>query len=181
MTVGRAAALVVTFIVALVIGLVVGAHNPDKFGNKSSESTVSTAAPSAQPADEQPAAAQPSVRKKTPASVAAKRADAAETAAVNSHIPADTPELQARLKRVLNRGTDMDKAAEGFRDAEQFATVAHASKNTDVPFMVLKHRVLNEGMPLSTAIHESNPYLDVSAAAQLARVEARKDIAALDE
>lgn len=179
MTVGRAAALVVTFIVALVIGLVVGAHNPDKFGNKSSESTVSTAAPSAQPADEQPA--QPSVRRKTPASVAAKRAESAESAVVNSRIPADTPELQVRLKRVLNRGTDMDKAAEGFRDAEQFATVAHASKNTDVPFMVLKHRVLNEGMPLSTAIHESNPYLDVSAAAQLARVEARKDIAALDE
>jgi len=82
---------------------------------------------------------------------------------------------------VLNKGTDLDKAAEGFRDAEQFATVAHASKNTDVPFMVLKHRVLNEGMPLSTAIHESNPYLDVSAAAQLARAEARKDLAALDE
>lgn len=177
MTVSRAVALVVTFIVALVIGVVIGAHYPDKFGNRSSESTVS----SAQPADERPAAEQPAARKRTPASVAAKRAETAESKAVNSRIPADTPELQARLKKVLNRGTDMDKAAEGFRDAEQFATVAHASKNTEVPFMVLKNRVLNEGMPLSTAIHESNPYLDVSAAAQLARVEARKDIAAIVE
>ncbi len=175
MTAGKVAVLLLTFIGALVIGMVVGAHFPDKFGNTSSESTVSTAPQPAQPAAEPAAAA----RKPSPA-VAAKRAEAAASTAVNSRIPADTPELQKRLKHVLNRGTDMDVAADGFRDAEQFATVAHASKNTDVPFMVLKHRVLNEGMPLSTAIHESNPYLDVSAAAQLARVEARQDLAALN-
>lgn len=177
MTVGRAAALLVTFIGALVLGIVIGAHNPDKFGTRTSEPTVSTEPQPAQPVAEQPTPP----KRKASAAVTAKRAEAAESTAVNSRVPADTPELQKRLKPVLNKGTDLDKAAEGFRDAEQFATVAHAAKNTDVPFMVLKHRVLNEGMPLSTAIHESNPYLDVSAAAQLARAEARKDLAALDE
>jgi len=179
MTVGRAAVLLVTFIGALVVGMFIGAHYPDKFGNRSSESTLSTAPP---PAAE-PVAEKPAAPRKPARAAAAKRAEAEETESVaaNSQVAIDAPELQKRLKPVLNKGTDMDKAAEGFRNAEQFATVAHASKNTDVPFMVLKHRVLNEGMPLSTAIHESNPYLDVSAAAQLARVEARKDLAALEE
>ena len=178
MTVGRAAALLVVLVGVLFLGIVIGAHFPEKFGNRPAESAISTEPQPAQPAAEQPTAPK---KKASAAAVAAKRAEAAESTAVNSRIPADTPELQKRLKAVLNKGTDLDKAAEGFRDAEQFATVAHASKNTDVPFMVLKHRVLNEGMPLSTAIHESNPYLDVSAAAQLARAEARKDLAALDE
>ena len=39
-----------------------------------------------------------------------------------------TPELQARLKPVLNKGTNMTIAAEGFRSAEEFATVAHAAQ-----------------------------------------------------
>ena len=132
-----------------------------------------------EPQPAQPAAAEHAAApKKASPARAVKRAEPAERAAIDTHVAPDAPELQKRLKPVLSRGTDLDKAADGFRDAEQFATVAHAAKNTDVPFMVLKHRVLNEGMPLSTAIHESNPYLDVSAAAQLARVEARKDIAA---
>ena len=52
--------------------------------------------------------------------------------------------MQARLKPVLSKGTDVQKAAEGFRDARQFATLAHAARNTQVPFVVLKHHVLNE-------------------------------------
>ena len=169
MTVGKVASLLVSFVGALVVGMVIGAHLPDTFGTHTTESTATTApqpAPLSEPAATVKPAAPPARR---------------TAAALTTQIPADAPELQKRLRRVLNAGTNMDKAADGFRDAEQFATVAHAAKNTDVPFMVLKHRVLNEGMPLSTAIHESNPYLDVSAAAQLARAEARKDIAALDE
>ena len=49
MTVGRAAALLVTFIGALVLGIVIGAHNPDKFGTRTSEPTVSTEPQPAQP------------------------------------------------------------------------------------------------------------------------------------
>ena len=73
----------------------------------------------------------------------------------------------------------MKVAAEVFQSAEQFAAVAHAAKNTDVPFMLLKHRVLTERKPLSTAIRESKPHINAAAEASQARAEARKDLASL--
>jgi len=84
------------------------------------------------------------------------------------------------VKPLLNRGTNMSVAAEGFHSAEQFAAVAHAAKNTDVPFMVLKHRVLVEKKPLSTAIRESKPDINVAAEAALALGEARRDISSIE-
>ena len=74
-----------------------------------------------------------------------------------SAIPVSAPELQARLKPLLNRGTDMTMAADGFTDAGEFAAVAHAARNTAVPFVVLKDRVLSEKKTLAAAIHESKP------------------------
>jgi hypothetical protein len=92
-------------------------------------------------------------------------------------LPATQPDLQARLKPVLNPGTRMDAAAEGFRDAEQFATVAHAARNTGVPFAVLKHRVLEENQTLARAIRESKPELDAKHEVTRAGNAARYDIA----
>ena len=94
-------------------------------------------------------------------------------------LPATQPELHARLKPVLNRGTRMELAAEGFRDAEQFATVAHAARNTGVPFAVLKHRVLEEHQTLARAIGESKPDLDAEHEATRASNAARYDIAVI--
>ena len=74
---------------------------------------------------------------------------------------------------------NMAMAADGFRSAEQFATVAHAARNTEVPFMVLKHRVLNEGKSLAQAIRESKPAIDAANEASQARAQARSDIAAI--
>ena len=94
-------------------------------------------------------------------------------------IPVSAPELQKRLKPLLNNGSDMTLAARDFRDAEQFAAVAHAARNTSVPFVLLKHRVINEGKTLAAAIHESKPDLNAQSEANRARAEARSDIAAL--
>jgi hypothetical protein len=55
--------------------------------------------------------------------------------------------------------------------------VAYAAKNTDIPFVVLKHRVLSEGKPLGTAIGELKPELDEVAEVNRARAEARADLA----
>ena len=73
----------------------------------------------------------------------------------------------------------MADAASGFRDAEQFATVAHAARNTNVPFVVLKHRVLEEKQTLAQAIRASRP--DVNAAREVVRAHdaARFDIAVI--
>lgn len=94
-------------------------------------------------------------------------------------LPASTPALHDRLKPVLNPGTKVAVAAEGFASAEQFATVAYAARNTEVPFMVLKHRVLEEGKTLAAAIRESKPGINAAAEVVRARAEARHDISAL--
>lgn len=94
-------------------------------------------------------------------------------------IPVSAPELHARMKPVLARGTKLPFAAEGFRDAEQFATLAHAAKNTEVPFILLKHRVITEGQSLEAAIRASKPDIDARGEVARARAAARSDIAAL--
>jgi hypothetical protein len=107
---------------------------------------------------------------------AARRAPAAPKVAA---LPATTPELHDRLKPVLNRGTKMALAADGFRSAEQFATVAHLARNTEVPFVVLKHRVLEEGKSLAAAVRESKPDVNAAAEVRRARAAAREDVKAL--
>ena len=97
--------------------------------------------------------------------------------ALLSSVPASQPDLQQRLKPLLNRGTNMSSAAEGFTDGHQFATVAHVSHNTQVPFVVIKHRVLNEGRTLESVIREFKPELDAKAEAVRAREEAAQDFA----
>jgi len=92
-------------------------------------------------------------------------------------LPATQPDLQARIKPLLNRGTRMDSAAEGFRDAVQFATVAHAARNTGVPFAVLKHRVLEQAQTVESAIRASNPEVDAEREATRAANAARFDVA----
>jgi hypothetical protein len=90
------------------------------------------------------------------------------------------PALHARLKPLLNKGANMDVASEDFGDAEQFAAVAHAARNTEIPFMVLKHRVVYEGTSLDAAIHEIKPHLNGRVEAQRAYTQAKSDISALE-
>jgi len=94
-------------------------------------------------------------------------------------IPVSAPELHRVMKPVLARGTKLPLAVEGFRSAEQFATIAHAARNTQVPFVLLKHRVLTEGQSLEAAITASKPDLDARMEVTRARSAARSDLAAL--
>ena len=94
-------------------------------------------------------------------------------------IPASSPELWDRVRPLLNAGTNRQAAAEGFRNAEQFATVAHAARNTGVEFQVLKQRVLEQHETLTAAIREFRPNLDAAAAVDRATMMARGDLAAI--
>ena len=94
-------------------------------------------------------------------------------------IPVSAPELHQRMKPVLARGTKLPLAVEGFTSAEQFATLAHAARNTQVPFILLKHRVLTEGQSLEDAIRASKPDIDARNEALRAQGEARADILSL--
>jgi hypothetical protein len=167
MTMGKASALTAGFIAAFGLGVWSGPHLMTSriadsktldeiampFSGTRAASTAAATAPSA------------------PAEKTAK----AEPAPLPK-VDVTAPALHRELKPLMYRGTDMAKAADGFSNAEQFATVAYASHNTGVPFVVLKHRVLNEGRTLTAAIRESQPAADATLEVDRARAEARSTI-----
>jgi hypothetical protein len=107
------------------------------------------------------------------------RTKPAETAAKMPAVEITAPALHRQLKQLMFKGTDMTKAADGFRNAEQFATVAYASHNTGVPFVVLKHRVLNEGKTLTSAIRESLPTTNAAMEVERARAQAHSTLVSI--
>jgi hypothetical protein len=183
MTVGKASALAAGFVGALALGVAIGPTVHDKL---SKTSTRDTAVTESAPAPTPPApAARASKRAVAAAPAKSERARASEPlvpagppGSVSSvAVAVWEPELRERVQSVLNKGTKLELAAEDFRTTEEFVTVAHAARNTSVPFMVLKHRVLNEGRTLSDAIHEAKPDLDAKAEVARAREAAQADLA----
>jgi hypothetical protein len=170
----------------LVGGVVLGAW----IGSELMTSRVSAPEPPAvttEAVQESPAAAAPAKPKRVTRVNRVARAAASAVGAPTPEstprlvmtIPVSAPELHARMKPVLARGTKMPLAVEGFTSAEQFATIAHAARNTQVPFILLKHRVLVEGQSLEEAITASKPDIDARSEVQRARQEAKADMAAL--
>jgi hypothetical protein len=94
-----------------------------------------------------------------------------------SYAPVMSPTLMHHTKPLLNEGTDMSMAAKGFRSAEQFAAVAHAARNLDIPFVVLKDKVLERRMSLTSAIRATKPDVNAGIEAERALAEARSDLA----
>ena len=92
-------------------------------------------------------------------------------------LPASAPPVKQHVKRLLSDGADVAMAANGFHNARQLMTVAYAARNTQIPFVLLKHRVLTERMSLGRAIRESRPELNESAEVSRARAEAKADLA----
>lgn len=173
---GTTSAAVLGLIGGVALGVWVGAEMTS--GPAMAEAPVAVertiAAPAPEPVKATPRRAR--VVRALPAKVAPAKASAPKLVMT---IPVSAPELHDRMKPVLARGTRIPMAVEGFKDAEQFATIAHAARNTQVPFILLKHRVLVEGQSLEAAIRASKPELDAAAAVALARSEAKSDIAAL--
>lgn len=104
---------------------------------------------------------------------------AVDRPAVNPFEPVMTASalpVQKLAKSVLNEGTNVEMAADGFNDATLFVSTAYAAKNTGIPFMVLKHRMVKEGRTLSDAIRLSKPELDAVVEMERARSKARLDI-----
>jgi len=160
MTAGKATALALGLAGAFALGVVVSPHVMDRVTPMTAEVTpMPTASPEAAPA---------------PASTTIARAPERNVTVV----PASTPELQDRLRPVLNSGTNLKWASDGFHSAEQFAMVAHAARNTGLPFAVLKDRVL-KGKSLASAIREFKPDADAAAEVRRAQSMARSDVAAI--
>lgn len=162
MTTGNATALCLGFVSAFTLGMWLGPHV--------------TGTPEATPI----AAVQPAPEAAAPldARPSASKTVAAAPEPALPAVPATSTDLQKRLKPVLNEGMNLAIAAKGFRSGEEFAAVAHASRNLGVPFMVLKHRVLEERKSLAAAIRELKPDADAVKEAGRARIMARADVAA---
>jgi hypothetical protein len=180
MTLAKRSALFGGFIGAVVLGVLIGPFVTNRLhvSTNRPESAVTVSAP----VENAPQSPAPRVAKREkPSTRTAPSAKATREHAATNAVAVDlsAPELHKRLKPVLNRGANMSIASEGFRDAEQFATIAHAARNTNVPFLLLKHRVLDEGKTLQAAIRESKPELDVAAEAARARDEAKQDLASV--
>src|SRR5688572_8900503 len=169
----------------LVGGLALGVWIGSEMTSGRGASTLEPAAVAVQAAEPAAATPQPEQPKRVQRAARARVAAAVEAPAPESApklvmtIPVSAPELHARLKPVLARGTKLPVAVEGFTSAEQFATLAHAAKNTQVPFILLKHRVLSEGQSLEQAIRASKPDLDAKSEVARARTAAKEDLAAV--
>jgi hypothetical protein len=170
MSIGRATVLSLGFVGAVALGMWISPYvlSRDATGGPARQTAASTA--------QQPSSGAAASTAQKPSSGAATVARTSTPAAV---VPASEPALQKRLKDVLNQGTDLQMAAEGFRSGEQFAAVAHAARNTGVPFMVLKDRVVAKRMSLTAALRDAKPDLDAAAEATRALNMARADIAAV--
>ena len=118
-----------------------------------------------------------------PRAAEAQRLAAPTTTARTERAPvsAMSTELHQKLQPLLNRGTKMAIAAGGFTSGEQFATVAHVSRNLDIPFMVLKDRVVTQRKSLVAAIRELKPLANALREAEKARAEAKEDVADIQQ
>ena len=182
MTIGKASALTLGLLGTFALGVAVGPGDDGPHGRRSRRLGANSTDVAAACAGTEPSRARGDPREVDGVARVPCHAESSSPiglARASSMVPASQPELQARLKPVLNRGAKMALASEGFRDAEQFAAVAHAARNTEIPFMVLKHRVLNEGQSLEDAIRAFKPDLNANAEARRARAEAQADVAGL--
>jgi hypothetical protein len=180
MTLGKTSALAAALVGALAIGVAIGPAVHDKL----SDARVSEQKAAAR-VEKAPAAKQVSTPK-APKAKSVARVERAESIRKTPPAPAGAvsrvavemwePELRDRAQAVLNRGARLEVAAADFATAEDFMTVAHAARNTSVPFMVLKHRVLDEGQTLADAIRDYNPAVDAKAESARARTAARSDL-----
>jgi hypothetical protein len=82
------------------------------------------------------------------------------------------PILAARIGGQLPAGTNLMTASAGFRNLGQFVAAVNASNNLAIPFGQLKRRIVNDGMPLGSAIQDVRPTTDYRSAARRAEDEA---------
>jgi hypothetical protein len=176
MTVGKAGLITAGLVGVVALGVATG-PTIQKNWSRSQAPVTRAVEPSAPP----PATARPASRARSSSprthdvvavKAVKKESNTIETIAVSMW----EPEFRDRVKAVLNPGAKAEIAAANFASAEQFMTVAHAARNTEVPFMVLKDRVLNQGQSLAQAIHEFKPDLDARAEVTRAHAAAREDI-----
>ena len=178
MTVGKSGLLTAGVVGAFALGVMTGPTIRDNW-SRTNAPEAAVAAPSIEESAPAPVKAERPVARTKPSSARTHEAVSTKkpsNAIQRIEVSMWEPELRDRVKAVLNPGSRLEIAAADFDNSEQFVTMAHAARNTQVPFVVLKDRVLNRGESLAEAIREFKPELDAKAEVARARAEARSDL-----
>jgi hypothetical protein len=86
-------------------------------------------------------------------------------------------QLASKLQALLPPGTDLQQAAQGFKNLGQFVAAVHVSKDLGIPFDQLKAKMTGPGAEsLGKAIRDLDPSANAKAALKQAEREAKSDI-----
>jgi hypothetical protein len=111
--------------------------------------------------------------------------DSHSSAASGTHSSAKTPDqllsqnskLSSKLQGLLPAGTNVQQAAQGFKNLGQFVAAVHVSHNLGIPFDQLKAKMI--GPPtesLGKAIHALKPDANSTQESKNATKQAKQDI-----
>src|SRR5262249_13788861 len=90
---------------------------------------------------------------------------------------AQNSKLSSKLQNLMPPGTDLQQAAQGFKNLGQFVAAVHVSHNLGIPFDQLKAKMI--GPPkesLGQAIHALKPTANSSDESKKGGKQAKQDI-----
>lgn len=91
-------------------------------------------------------------------------------------------QLASKLQGLLPPGTDLQTAAQGFKNLGQFVAAVHVSKNLGIPFDQLKAQMTGpNAVSLGKAIHQLQPSANAKAATKQAEHQAKADLKSGDD
>lgn len=89
----------------------------------------------------------------------------------------DNTKLSSKLQSLLPQGTNLQQAAQGFKNLGQFVAAVHVSHNLGIPFDQLKAKMI--GPPsesLGKAIHALKPAANSKVETKKAEKQAKQDV-----
>jgi hypothetical protein len=99
-----------------------------------------------------------------------------DNSSVSTRLSSNT-KLASKLQGLLPPGTDLQQAAQGFKNLGQFVAAVHVSHNLGIPFDQLKAKMTGTGAEsLGKAIHDLKPSADAKTEAKKAGKEADNDL-----
>jgi hypothetical protein len=92
------------------------------------------------------------------------------------HFMTENKNLSAKLESLLPAGTDLQTAAQGFKNYGQFVAAVHVSQNLGISFSDLKAKMM-DGASLGAAIKALKPTANSELEAKKAQKQASQDAA----
>jgi hypothetical protein len=98
-----------------------------------------------------------------------------ETSKSPEQLLAQNTKLSESLAKLLPPGTNLENAAQGFKNLGQFVAAVHVSHNLDIPFSDLKSKMIS-GDSLGQAIRDLKPGVNAKDEAKKANRQAKETV-----